>query len=124
MTSALASLMMTALGARGSIAMGHPYAAFVGELTGALIGGALWTWLFGMLAGLGFKSQEPDRRALAAAFCGWLVLAVVASFGMGTPAASLMYIPGAIFGYLLLRRRYRELWSDDEDAVSKRGWRG
>jgi len=96
----------------------HPYASLFGELVGAILGGALFTYLFGLAAGLAFKNADPDERAVGAAIGGWLVVAIVAGLGYRNPLAGLFYVPGAFIGFLWLRGRYRKLWQPDTDELT------
>jgi len=86
---------------------------------GQILGGAIAVWLLGLLCGLAFKSKEPGERALFAALTAWVLAGVLAGFGMadGGPFrfdAILLYLPGAILAYFLLKRRYDGEWVDDE----------
>lgn len=100
--------------------MDNATAAFLGEWFGAIVGGVIWGYLFGLLAGLAFKRKEPDERALIAVICAWVLVSIVAGFGMahGGPfdmTAGLRYLPGATVAFFMLRRHYWKLSSDDED---------
>jgi NhaP-type Na+/H+ or K+/H+ antiporter len=97
-------------------------AATLGDIVGAVIGGILWGYLIGMLIGASLKRLEPDERAAVSVTAAWLVMALIAGFGYANGGsfrlgAGLQYIPGAIIAFLLLRRRYWKLWSDDEEVT-------
>jgi len=91
--------------------------AMAGELIGAVIGGLLFTYLFGLLAGLAFKRMYPDERAVAAAICGWVLLAILVAFTMGL-FAGVFYAPGSVLAFFMLRRHYRKLWEPDTDELT------
>lgn len=93
----------------------------IGTFIGALFAPVFFSWL---LDGILFKSQEPDRRAISVAASVYLVISTIAMFGMadGGPlvlGAYLLYLPGALLAWLMLRRKYRKLWQDiDPDVFS------
>jgi predicted membrane-bound spermidine synthase len=97
--------------------MDNATAAFLGDWFGAIVGGVLWGYLF-------LRRLEPDERALMAVICAWILVSVVAGFGLarGGPfevTAGLRYLPGAVIAFFMLRSRYWKLWSDDEDEFGK-----
>ena len=84
---------------------------------GQLIGGFMWAYIFGWLAGRwAFREVEPDKKALIVGSIAIMIIFIAASFGYGSPTAGLYYIPGAIAGILLLRSEYHKAWNVEDDT--------
>lgn len=86
---------------------------------GALVGGALITTLVGQFVGLAFKADEPSGRAGKASAFGWIVVSIIAGFGMADGGgfrfdACLYYFPGAALAFFYLRWHYAKSWEEDE----------
>lgn len=85
------------------------------ELLGFLIGGIIWTYLFGRLAArIAFKDYPPNTKALYGSTIAFGFICFVASFGFDNSLAGIFYAPGAIFGFILLRKDYHKAWIGDE----------
>lgn len=100
-------------------------AAMLGEGTGMLLA-CLPIYLIGLVAGLFLKSRDPEERAAYAAIGAWMAIYVLAGFGFarstGTAfsfGAGLFYVPAAIIAFFMLRRHYRNLWSDVDPDLEK-----
>jgi len=96
-------------------------AGLIAELGGFILGGLIWGYLFGRLAGrLFFKESEPDDKALKSAFIAFAFCYLLAGWGFASgvainPIIGFYYAPGVILAYFLLRKDYRKRWvSDDE----------
>lgn len=101
--------------------MDNAIAAFLGEWFGAIVGGVIWGYLFGLLVGLALKRLEPDERALMAVICAWILVSIVAGFGLAhrgpfDVTAGLRYLPGAVIAFFMLRRHYWKRWSDEDES--------
>ena len=86
------------------------------------LGGIFAMVFVGALAGLFFKRFEADDRALYAAIAGWLLGSIIAGFAMadGGPFrwdAALIYAPGALAAYFILRAHYRRREVQEDEAM-------
>lgn len=86
-------------------------------------GGAVAVYFLSLLCGLLFKTQEPTERALFAAIAGLIISSVLAGFGMADGGsfrfdAVVIYIPGAVLAYFLLKRRYEKLFEDEHSQLN------
>ena len=88
----------------------------MGTLIGAQIGGFVMTYLFGRLFGRLWKNARPDERARNGAALAFVTIAIIASFGFENVWAGLLYTPGAILGFLYLRRDYRKQWIENDST--------
>ena len=93
--------------------MDHATAAALGETVGFLFA-ALPMYLLGLLAGLPFKSKEPQERALYASILVWVAVFLLTIWSMSF-GAGFYYVPAAIIVYFMLRRHYLRLWEPDAD---------
>lgn len=98
-------------------------AYLIGTMVG-LVFACVPLYLLGLLAGLFFKSKEPDERAMYAAMIGWIAAYVLAGFGKADggsfrPDAGLLYIPAAFIAFFMLRHHYRRMWKPDEDELHR-----
>lgn len=83
-------------------------------IAGSLVGGTLWGYIFGRLAGRWFlKGEEPDAKALKATALGFIPFYILIGWGAGRgfaidPLAAFYYLPGIFLAWLLLRAHYRK----------------
>lgn len=85
------------------------------------LGGVIAMLIVGAIAGLFFKHYDATDRALYAVIAGWLFCSAIAGFGMadGGPYrwdAALIYAPGALAAYFVLRAYYRRREIQEDDA--------
>ena len=89
----------------------------MGQILGFLIGGFIWSYIFGWLAGrFAFRETEPDKKAFIVGSIAIAIIFLVATFGFGSIYAGLFYVPGALVGIYLLRRDYLKAWIVEDDT--------
>lgn len=86
-----------------------------------MLGGCLAMAILASICGFFFKLKQPDDRALYATAIAFILAYILAGFGNadGGPfvwSAGIIYIPGAILAYFLLKRRY-EKRADEMEAT-------
>lgn len=85
------------------------------EILGFLIGGIIWTYIFGsLIARIAFKEYQPNLKALYGSICAFCLICLLAAFGFNNSLAGLYYAPGSIAGFFWLRKDYRKAWMPDE----------
>jgi len=83
---------------------------------GAIVGGFLWTYVFGAILGkFAWRDWEPDAKALRVSFSAAAFVAVIMTIQLSV-IAGLVSAIGSYLAYLLLRRDYRRKWLPDSDA--------
>lgn len=93
----------------------------LGFIVGALLGGALISAIFsGIIERFAFRDQEPDRRATSTVGLAWVLIAILAGFGFADDdgfawLAGLYYLPGAALVWIWYRKRFREMWTTDDE---------
>ena len=90
----------------------------IGAVLGLIIA-SLPTYLLGLLAGLFFKSKEPDERSIIAALFAWVIVYLIAGLGRADGGsfrfeAGLPYILSAVLAFFMLRGHYRRMWQPDD----------
>lgn len=96
--------------------------ASLGFLFGAFIGGVLISFVFaGIIERFAFRDQEPDKRATSTVGLAWILEAIIAGFGFADGngfawLAGLYYLPGAAVVWFWYRKRFREMWTSDDQT--------